>query len=45
MESLRGKSFKTIAVVLSLTLLVVAGYFIFSPAKLTAESQKPLYSG
>lgn len=45
MKSLRGKSFKTVAVVLSLTLLVVAAYFIFAPAKLTAESQKPLYKG
>jgi DNA-binding beta-propeller fold protein YncE len=45
MESLRGKGLKTLAIVMSLTLLVVAGYFIFTPAKLTAESQKPLYKG
>jgi len=45
MKSLRGKRLRTVAVVMSLVLIAVAGYLFFTPEKLTAESNKPLYTG
>ncbi|HAK89349.1 MAG: hypothetical protein A2077_04685 [Nitrospirae bacterium GWC2_46_6] len=45
MKSLRGKSFKTVSIVLALALVAVAGYFFFAPAELTAGDTKPLYKG
>lgn len=45
MKVLRGKSLKTVAVVLSLTLLAAAGYFIVTPAELVAQGKQSVYKG
>jgi WD40 repeat protein len=46
MKILRGKGFKTFAVVLSFTLIAAAGYFFFAPVgDLSAQDAKPLYKG
>lgn len=45
MKVLREKSFKAVAVVLSVTLLAVAGYFIFTPAVIEAQGKQPVYKG